>query len=247
VMALAPDLLMVLPHIAAVYLAWRGRVFWSGLVAGMALLVNAKAVFLLAACALWTWRDLPLLLAGFALPNLAALGWFGRPYIDEVWRWGALYSEQTLAFATGFTRTLNWAGFQSALVVGAAVAFWKEKHWRMLVWLFLSLSAVAAGWRFFPRYYFQLLPVMALMAARGYTLLGRWRAIVWVLLLFPLVRFGPRYAILANDLVRHHEVDEFGNACLLGSRRVIFRNDHLCDVVQHLVLLGREKQRLVWT
>jgi len=33
VMALAPDLLMVLPHIAAVYLAWRGRAFLSGLVA----------------------------------------------------------------------------------------------------------------------------------------------------------------------------------------------------------------------
>jgi hypothetical protein len=205
VMALAPDLLMVLPHIAAVYLAWRGRVFWSGLVAGIALLVNAKAVLLLAACALWTWRDLPLLLAGFALPNLAALGWFGKPYIDEVWRWGALYSEQTFAFATGFTRTLNWAGFQSALVAGAAVAFWKEKHWRMLVWLALFLTAVAAGWRFFPRYYFQLLPVMALMAARGYTLLGRWRAIVWVLLLIPLLRFGPRYAVLAGDLVRHRE------------------------------------------
>jgi hypothetical protein len=205
VMALAPDLLMVLPHMAAVYLAWRGRAFWSGLVAGIALLVNAKAVFLLAACALWAWRDLPLLLAGFALPNLAALGWFGRPYIDEVWRWGALYSEQTFAFATGFTRTLNWAGFQSALVAGAAVAFWKEKDWRMLVWLALFLTAVAAGWRFFPRYYFQLLPVMALMAARGYMLLGRWRAIVWVLLLIPLVRFGPRYVMLASDLVRHRE------------------------------------------
>ena len=47
VMALAPDLLMVLPHIAAVYLAWRGRPFFSGLVAGMALLVNAKAFFVL--------------------------------------------------------------------------------------------------------------------------------------------------------------------------------------------------------
>ena len=34
VMALAPDLLMILPHFAAVYLAWRGRVFWSGLLAG---------------------------------------------------------------------------------------------------------------------------------------------------------------------------------------------------------------------
>lgn len=233
VLALAPDLLMILPHVAAVYLAWRGRVFWSGLVAGIALLVNAKAVFLLAACALWTWRDLPLLLAGFALPNLAALGWFGRPYIDEVWRWGALYSEQTFAFATGFTRTLNWAGFQSALVAGAAVAFWKEKHWRMLVWLLLSLSAVAAGWRFFPRYYFQLLPIMALMAARGYTLLGRWRAIVWVLLLIPIVRFGPRYAMLAGDLVRHRET-QWSDLVLNQDSRAA------------AAIIGRDGTLLVW-
>jgi 4-amino-4-deoxy-L-arabinose transferase-like glycosyltransferase len=53
VMALAPDLLMILPHFAAVYLAWRGRVFWSGLLAGVAMLINAKAAFVLFACALW--------------------------------------------------------------------------------------------------------------------------------------------------------------------------------------------------
>ena len=202
VMAMAPDLLMVLPHIAAVYLAWRGRPFWSGLVAGVALLVNSKAFFVLAACAVWAGSGAGWLFLGFAIPNLAALAWFGRPYIDEVWRWGAIYSEQTFALSTGFVRTLDWAGFQSALVVAAAFAFWKEKPWRMAGWLLLSLVAVGAGWRFFPRYYFQLLPVMALMAARGYTLLGRWRAAVWLLLLIPFVRFGPRYAMLADDLLR---------------------------------------------
>ena len=205
VMALAPDLLLVLPHIAAVYLAWRGRAFWSGLLAGIAMLVNAKAVFVLAACALWTWRSWPFLLLGFALPNLAAFAWFGKPYFDEVWKWGALYSGQPFAFATAFTRTLNWAGFHCALVVAAAFAFWKEKHGRMLVWLLLSIVAVAAGWRFFPRYYLQLLPVMVLLAARGSVLLGRRRVIVWLLLLIPLARFGPRYVTLANDLLHGRE------------------------------------------
>jgi len=205
VMALAPDLLMVLPQVAAVYLAWRGRAFWSGFVAGLALLVNAKAFFVLAACALWTGRAWPQLLAGFLIPNIAALAWFGVPYMDEVWRWGALYSRDTFAFATGLTRTLNWAGFQCALILGAAFAFWKEQHRRMLLWLLFSLAAVAAGWRFFPRYYFQLLPVMTLMAARGYVLLGRKRAIVWLLLLIPLIRFGPRYVTLANDLLHHRD------------------------------------------
>jgi hypothetical protein len=204
-MALAPDLLMVLPHIVAVYLAWRGRPFWSGLVAGIAMLMNPKAAFLLAACAIWAWRSAPWLLAGFLLPNLAALAVFRGPYILEVWRWGALYSKQSFALSSGFTRTLSWAGFQCGLVAAAGYAFCKEKQSRMAIWLLLSLVAVAAGWRFFPRYYFQLLPVMALMAARGYTLLGRWRAIVWLLLLIPLIRFGPRYVTLANDLAHHRE------------------------------------------
>jgi hypothetical protein len=204
VMALAPDLLMVLPHIAAVYLAWRGRPFFSGLVAGVALLVNAKAFFVLAACLFFAWSGAGWLLAGFAIPNIVALIWFGRPYVDQVWLWGALYSGQTFSLATGFVRTWNWAGFQSALVLGAAIALCREKRarWKMAAWLLLSLAGVAAGWRFFPRYYFQLLPVMALLAARGYTLLGRWRAVLLLLLLIPLVRFGPRYVMLANDLAR---------------------------------------------
>jgi hypothetical protein len=176
-------------------------VFWSGLAAGVALLVNAKAAFVLAACALWAGPAWPWLLLGFALPNVAAFAWFGQPYFEQVWRWGAIYSEQGFSPATALTRTLDWAGFQCALVTGAAYAFWKEKDWRMAGWLLISFAGVAAGWRFFPRYYFQLLPVMALMAARGYVLLGRRRAVLLLLLLIPLVRFGPRFVMLANDLL----------------------------------------------
>jgi len=206
VMALAPDLLMILPHLAAVFLAWRGRPFWSGLLAGLAMLINVKAAFVLAACVLWAGRAWPWLLLGFAIPNAAAFAWFGQPYFDQVWRWGLLYSERSFQPATGFARTLNWAGFHCALVAGAACAFWKEKNWRIAGWLLLSLMAVAAGWRFFPRYYFQLLPVMALMAARGYMLLGRrGRFVLLLLLLIPLVRFGPRYLTLANDLLHDRE------------------------------------------
>ena len=39
--------------------------------------------------------------------------------------------------------------------------------------------------RFFPRYYFLLLPVLVLMAARGFMLLGRRRELVALLLLIP--------------------------------------------------------------
>jgi hypothetical protein len=77
----------------------------------------------------------------------------------------------------------------------------------MLAWILISLIAVAAGWRFFPRYYFHLLPPLALMAARGYTLLKNKRAVILVLLFIPLVRFGPRYVLLANDLRQGRRAD----------------------------------------
>ncbi len=233
VMALAPDLLMMLPHLAAVYLAWRGKAFLSGLVAGVALLVNAKAAFVLLACALWAGRAWPWLLLGFAIPNAAAFAWFGRPYFDEVWRWGALYSERGFAFSTAFTRTINWMGFHCALVAAAVFAMWKEKNGRMLGWLLVSIVAVAAGWRFFPRYYFQLLPVMALIAARGYALLGRRRAIVWLLLVIPLVRFGPRYLMLANDLAHDRKTEWSDLELSQDSRAAADR-------------IGREGTLLVW-
>ncbi len=213
VMALAPDLLMILPHVAAVYLAWRGRAFWSGLVAGLGMLINAKAVFVAAACALWAGREWPILLLGFALPNIAAFAWFGMPYFDEVWRWGAVYSQQGFSLWTGVLRTFNWAGFQCALVAGALFAFWKEKNWRLAGWLVVSFIAVAAGWRFFPRYYFQVLPVMAIVAARGYVLMGRRRALLLLLLLIPLFRFSPRYVMLANDLL-HDRPAEWSDLAL---------------------------------
>jgi hypothetical protein len=73
-------------------------------------------------------------------------------------------------------------------------------------WAVISFAGVAAGWRFFPRYYFELLPVFTLAAARGMVLWGpRRRWIVLALLGIPLVRFGPQYARLADDLIRGRE------------------------------------------
>ena len=179
VMALAPDLLMVLPHIAAVYLAWRGRPFLSGLVAGVALLVNAKAFFVLAACLFFAWRGAGWLLAGFAIPNIVALIWFGRPYVDQVWRWGAHVLRADLRVRHRIRQDRELGGISGALVVGAAFALCKENRLAMendrLAAACRSRPSPRAG-DSFPRYYFQLLPVMALLAARGYTLLGRCRA-----------------------------------------------------------------------
>src|SRR5215831_11572753 len=65
VIPLASDMLMLAPHLAAVWMAARGRAFWSGVLAGLAFLVNVKGVFVLAACALWAPRAIPMLALGF--------------------------------------------------------------------------------------------------------------------------------------------------------------------------------------
>ncbi len=108
----------------------------------------------------------------------------------------------------GLLRTGNWLGFHAALAIGAGFYWWRERtadSRRTIAWAALSLIAVAGGWRFFPRYYFQLLPVMIIAAARGWTLAGRWRALMLVALALPAARFGPRYAMLAGDLLAGRE------------------------------------------
>ncbi|HLY16869.1 MAG TPA: hypothetical protein VKR61_06570 [Bryobacteraceae bacterium] len=209
---LAADLLMLAPHLAAVWLAWRGRAFWSGVLCGVAFLFNAKGVFVLAACAIWNVRALPLLLAGFAIPNAAAAFWLGSQgaldaYWDQVWKWGRIYAGQTFVenpVANGALRTVHWLGFHATIVIAAAWFWWRDPRSdraRWAAWAAISFGAVAAGWRFFPRYYFALLPLAVLAGARGLALPGRRRAAaVAALLLVPLVRFGPRYVLLARDL-----------------------------------------------
>jgi hypothetical protein len=113
----------------------------------------------------------------------------------------------------GLLRTLNWAGFHAAIVIAAVMAWagmawaatargvaWNEERRRWAVWLLISLAGVAAGLRFFPRYYFQILPVVALLAARGLAeMRGRRLAGAVLLLAIPLVRFAPTYFMAARD------------------------------------------------
>jgi len=213
VIPLAADSLMIAPHIAAVYLAWRGKPFASGAAAGVAFLFNSKAFLVLAACAVFNWRALPWLIAGFAAPNALALAYLAArgslaSYWQEVWQVGSAYSADTFVerkFWNGAVRVANWAGLHAALVMAAVVYAWRERsreRLKMAVWAALSLAGITLGWRFFPRYFFQLLPVAVLVASRGFFLAGkRWRVAMLALLLIPLVRFGPRYGVLAFDAI----------------------------------------------
>lgn len=212
VIPLAADLLMLAPHLAAVYLAWRGNAFWSGAAAGVGFLINAKSVFVLAACALWSVRGLPFLAAGFMVPNVIGAAWLWSasaliPYYEQVWKLGRLYASETFVanpLGNAAIRTVNWLGFHAPLMI-AAVWFWSRDRvlgrWRWLAWVALSLAAVAAGWRFFPRYYFQLLPVLVIAASRGLAVADKKRRLILLFLVIPLIRFGPRYLLLARDLL----------------------------------------------
>lgn len=217
VIAIASDFLLMLPHMAAVYLAWRRRAFWSGVAAGVALGFSSKGFFVLAAVLIWLlWnaniRVLARAVSGFLVPNLALLALLAArgalpDYYQQVWKWGFLYAGSTFIAnpaLNGMERTAHWLGFHLALVIGAAWFWWRggqdKPRWQTAAWAAISFAGTAAGWRFFPRYFFLLLPVLTLAAARGFVLLGKKRGVVLVALLIPMIRFGPRYVVLAEDL-----------------------------------------------
>ncbi len=222
IIPLASDMLLILPHFLAIYFAWRGRAFLSGAAAGIGLMCSSKAVFVLAACALWQWRSLPLLLAGFAAPNALALGWMwahgsAAEYYRQVWQWGSIYAANTFVehpLDEGVRRTADWVGFHAALVIGAIIAISSARgfdtragRWRSAAWIAIAFAGVILGLRFFPRYYFLLLPPMTIAAARGWSLIMR-RGLfttrrlavtaLAALLAIPVIRFAPRYVTLAR-------------------------------------------------
>jgi 4-amino-4-deoxy-L-arabinose transferase-like glycosyltransferase len=212
IMPIAPDMFLLLPHLVAVHCAWKRRPFAAGLWCAAAFLFHTKGVFVLATCTLLAWRTLPALAAGFAIPNAAVLAGLAAagalpPYFQQVWEWSTAYarsSPEPHALVNGLRRTADWLGFHVALALGAAAFWWenrKREWWWLAAWLTLSFAGVAVGARFFPRYYLQILPPMVLLASHA---LARRKALAWVaavLLLVPAVRFGPRYATLAHDLL----------------------------------------------
>jgi hypothetical protein len=205
----ASDLMMLAPHLAAVWMAHRGRAFWSGALAAVAFWVSPKGALVAAVCAVWHPAGILWMAAGFAAVSAEAVvtmavtgAW--SAYVEQVWIWGRLYAGNTLVeapFRNGLMRTVNWMGFHAAAVVAAGrFLAAREQRWRWSAWLAIAVVGVAAGMRFFPRYYFMLLPVVVLMAARGFMLLpGRRREVVALLLLIPMTRFAPSYYAAATD------------------------------------------------
>lgn len=203
IVSIAPDMLTIPFALGTAWLAASKRPVLAGAVAGAALMANAKALFLLPVVVIWLWRTLPQVLAGYLaavvcglLPIVLQSAY--SHYWAQVWAWGAVYSRDTFVehpVREGILRTLNWMGFHAALVLPGAYALWRNRGTLMApmaVWLVLALASVAGGWRFFPRYYFALLPVAVLLAATGLRLIPlRVRIVLLVVTLaIPAIRFG---------------------------------------------------------
>ncbi len=211
----APDALLIVPHLAAVYLAVRGQAIWAGLACGVGLLVNVKAVFVLASCAVWLLPSIvslcvgcagPLVVTSLALWLMDAAGSF----YEQVWAWGLLYASGSPVahpIAIGAERIAHWLGFHCALAAGAGFGLARaprSDRVKLSLWIGFSFLAVCLGNHFAPRYFLQLLPPLAITAARGIVHAldaygKRFGAALALLLLVPLVRFGPRYVMLADD------------------------------------------------
>ncbi|MEJ7605311.1 MAG: glycosyltransferase family 39 protein [Bryobacteraceae bacterium] len=164
VMVLAPDLLMIVPHVLAVWLSWRRRPVAAGVLCGLAMLVNSKGLFVLAACLLWPGRVI--LLSSFALTQFGSALVLPSEYWSQVWTWGFRYSADSFyPFLEGVKRTGNWVGFTQPLLLPPFVSGASEAGELVSGCSFPLPLCLAAG--DFSRYYFHLLPVITLCAARG--------------------------------------------------------------------------------
>jgi hypothetical protein len=207
-----PDTLMVLPHLCAVYSAWRGRAMWAGVLSSVAFLLNTKGLFVLAACIAISPAGWWMMLAGFAGPVAIAGAWLGvqgafGDYIQQVWRWGMLYASnrQPESAWAPLQRLGSWLGFHIALLVGCLVTHDRNKRVKLVLWLAISFAATFIGWRFVPRYMNQLFPPLVIASSYGLSILMKRPVARWVvvaLFTFPVVRFGPRYADLLRDDIR---------------------------------------------
>ena len=208
VIPFAPDMLLLAPHLAAVYWARQGRALAAGMACGLGFWINVKAVFVVAACAIWGATAL-LSFAGVLALGAAILAVIGAwpGYWQQVWVWGLAYapgSRVAHPLALGLERVVHWAGFHAALVFSWANGVWHEEQKEQVklgAWLALSFAAVCLGNHFAPRYFLQMLPPLAVVGARGVVLAWRSRPLkigLAALLLVPLIRFAPRYALMAE-------------------------------------------------
>jgi len=203
----APDALLIAPHLAAIYFVQRGKPLVAGLFCGLGFWINVKALFVLAACVFWGWSAV-LSFGAVVAVGVAGLVVSGSllDYWYQVWAWGLSYaSGSTVAhpWLLALERIGRWLGFHLALALAWVNGVsGQSDRWKLVTWLAFSFAAVCFGNHFAPRYFLQLLPPLTVVGAHGIVLaLRRWRwavPVLALLLLVPLLRFGPRYLLMAT-------------------------------------------------
>jgi 4-amino-4-deoxy-L-arabinose transferase-like glycosyltransferase len=162
-----------------------------------------------------------------------------REYWLYVWDWGARYGSYnppSKVFVAGLTRSIDYFALNNTLLIGlvflSAATVRQISHRAtsgaadlgarrtlladsiLLIWLVVSYAGVLLGGRLYSHYFFQILPCLCLICARGLTEIrsrlnlrdAGFRAGVTTILvlgfLFTIVRFHGRTAVLAADLFR---------------------------------------------
>jgi 4-amino-4-deoxy-L-arabinose transferase-like glycosyltransferase len=171
---------------AAFILAARERPIGAGASLAVATLTKQTAALALLPLAYLAWRTrrgrgLALLGVAFAVPIIVTAVAFGpRDFVHWVFTGNGGYVDVSGAvgyvFSNGVART-GWFLFGSAALV--ALLPWAWRHRRedadLWLWLLSGVVAVLIGFRFFPHYYLQLLPPLALLATRALSSLSEAR------------------------------------------------------------------------
>ena len=211
--------------------------------------------------------------AGLAIGSAPFLAYIAatralREYWLYVWDWGARYGSYNPAsrmFVAGLTRSVDYFALNNTLLIGlifvVAITFRRATHRferngntdqapavfladaALLLWLVVSYAGVILGGRLYAHYFFQILPSLCLIAARGLTEISSTlkncdaafrRGITAVIVLgfvFTMIRFHGRTAILAADLFRGRKSE--ATAGWLHDR--IDREEHMvAEVVREL-------------
>jgi 4-amino-4-deoxy-L-arabinose transferase-like glycosyltransferase len=159
-------------------LAARNRPIGAGVLLALATLTKQTAALALLPLALLVWRarrtrGLVTLGVAFVLPiALAAVAFGPHDFVHWVFTGNGGYVDVSgavgYAFSNGLART-GWFLFGCAALVVLLPTAWRRRRDDADLWLWLLSGAVAVliGFRFFPHYYLQLLPPLALLATRG--------------------------------------------------------------------------------
>jgi 4-amino-4-deoxy-L-arabinose transferase-like glycosyltransferase len=166
-----------------------------GFLVGLAILIRPQAAMALLPIAVVLYRRwagwLAMAIVGVAalLPSLALLGWLA--HADAVadlktsMTYASYYTNSLpleLKLANGTLKTAFFVAIDVGLVIPAVVLMTQGRRhdpaWRqgvgclLVSWLFGSFVAASMGGRFYPHYFIQVLPPLAVMAGRQLTL---WR------------------------------------------------------------------------